>query len=92
MKRIFGLSVATVMMAAGLTACSTGSTDSPAPPTGGSVQGAAADAFPVVPVQKQGDLYWKYDKGDWFRGQAELRAPATESAGGGWEVLSMQPI
>lgn len=43
-------------------------------------------AFPVVPVSRQGDLYWKYNKGDWFRGQAEKRAPATESAGGGWEV------
>lgn len=48
----------------------------------------AADAFPIVPVQRQGDLYWKYDKGDWFRGQAELRAPSTESAGGGWEVTT----
>lgn len=46
----------------------------------------ADQVFPRVPVQRQGDLYWKYDKGDWFRSVAGLRAPATESAGGGWEV------
>lgn len=42
--------------------------------------------FPIVPVQRQGDVYWKYDRGDWFRGQAELRAPATESTGGGYRL------
>lgn len=46
----------------------------------------ADQVFPNVPVTQQGGLYWKYKKGDWFRGQAEKRAPATESAGGGWEV------
>jgi hypothetical protein len=37
-------------------------------------------------VQRQGDLYWKYDKGDWFRTIAGVRAPATETPGGGWDV------
>lgn len=46
----------------------------------------ADQVFPVVPVQRQGDLYWKYKKGDWFRSIAGVRAPATESVGGGWEV------
>lgn len=46
----------------------------------------ASQVFPIVPVQQQGALYWKYNKGDWFRGQAGLRAPATESTGGGWNV------
>ena len=46
----------------------------------------ADQVFPTVPVQRQGDLYWKYDRGDWFRGQAELRAPATESTGGGYRL------
>lgn len=46
----------------------------------------AGQAFPTVPVKQQGNLYWKYKREDWFRGQAELRAPATESAGSGWEV------
>ena len=40
--------------------------------------------FPVVPVQKQSDLYFKYTKGDWFRNEAQLRAAGTESAGGGY--------
>lgn len=42
--------------------------------------------FPVVPVQKQSDRYFVYTKGDWFRDEAQLRAPATESAGGGYTV------
>jgi hypothetical protein len=44
--------------------------------------------FPVVPVEKQSDLYFKYTKGDWFRDEAQLRAPATESAGGGYPVTT----
>jgi hypothetical protein len=47
---------------------------------------AAPTVFPNVPVQKQGDLYWKYDRGDFFQALAEVRAPATESVGGGWNV------
>jgi hypothetical protein len=42
--------------------------------------------FPVVPVSKQSDRYFVYTKGDWFRDQAQLRAPATESAGGGYSL------
>lgn len=40
--------------------------------------------FPVVPVQKQSDKYFKYTQGDWFRDEAQLRADATESAGSGY--------
>lgn len=46
----------------------------------------AARVFPVVPVTKQSDLYYVYDKNDWFRDEAAQRAPATESAGGGYNV------
>jgi hypothetical protein len=46
----------------------------------------ADQVFPVVNVARQGDLYWKYKKGDWFRSIAGVRAPATESPGGGWET------
>jgi hypothetical protein len=46
----------------------------------------ADQVFPIVGVARQGGMFWKYNKGDWFRGQAELRAPATESAGSGWSV------
>jgi len=42
--------------------------------------------FPVVPVDKQSDKYAIYRKGDWFRDEAEKRAPLTESAGGGYEL------
>lgn len=42
--------------------------------------------FPVVPVQKQSDRYFVYTKGDWFRNEAQIRAPATESAGGGYNL------
>lgn len=46
----------------------------------------ASQIFPVVPVAKQSDLYYKWDKEDWFRDEAELRAPGTESAGGNYSV------
>lgn len=46
----------------------------------------ADQVFPQVPVQNQGDLYWKYNKGDWFRAVAGVRAPSTESPGAGWDV------
>jgi hypothetical protein len=52
----------------------------------GQNQFSADRIFPSVPVQKQGDLYYSYKKGDWFRTIAGVRAPATESPGGGWDV------
>lgn len=42
--------------------------------------------FPVVNVQRQGDLFYRYKKDDWFRTIAGVRAPATESVGGGWDL------
>jgi hypothetical protein len=42
--------------------------------------------FPIVPVSKKSDLYYKYNKDDWFRGGMKLRAPATESAGTGFRL------
>lgn len=46
----------------------------------------ADKVFPVVPVQKQADKYWTYPRGVWFRDEAVVRAPATESVGGGWTL------
>lgn len=46
----------------------------------------APQIFPVVPVDKQSDFYYVYDQEDWFRDEAKKRAPATESAGGGYNV------
>ena len=40
--------------------------------------------FPTVSVAKQSDKYFVYTKGDWFRDEAQLRAPATPSAGSGY--------
>ena len=42
--------------------------------------------FPKLPVKKQSDAYFTYVKEDWFRDEAELRRPGTESAGGGYEI------
>ncbi|VVB67140.1 Uncharacterised protein [uncultured archaeon] len=46
----------------------------------------AADLFPICPVEKQSDKYVVYDSGDFLRDEAEERAPATESAGGGYDI------
>jgi hypothetical protein len=46
----------------------------------------APQVFPDVPVARQGDLYWFYPQSDWKRTIAGVRAPATESVGGGWEM------
>ncbi len=48
----------------------------------------AGKVFPVVPVEKQSDLYFKYTKGDWFRNVAQVRAPGSESAGGGYGLTT----
>lgn len=46
----------------------------------------ADKVFPIVPVQKQADKYWKYEKGAFFRDEARKRAPGTESAGSGYKL------
>ena len=46
----------------------------------------ATRVFPNVPVSKQSDLYYTYDRGEFNRDEMELRAPGAESAGGGWKV------
>src|SRR5262245_11003573 len=46
----------------------------------------ADKVFPPVPVEKQSDVFFKYRKNDWFRDEAQQRAPATESAGGGYNL------
>lgn len=50
----------------------------------------AGRAFPVVSVAKQSDLYFKYSKDDFYRSAAQKRAPASESAGGGYAVTTGQ--
>ena len=46
----------------------------------------AGQVFPMVPVQKQSDRYFVYKKEDWFRDDAQERAPGTESAGGDYDI------
>ena len=48
----------------------------------------ASQVFPTIPVEKQSDKYFTYTKGDWFRDEAQLRAPATESAGSGYSLAT----
>lgn len=47
---------------------------------------ASPTAFPTVPVTKQADKYYVYDKGDWFRSEAKPRAPGAPVAMGGWKL------
>lgn len=44
--------------------------------------------FPIIPVSKQSDLYYVYDRSYWYRSEMQLRAPGTESAGGGFKVTT----
>ena len=46
----------------------------------------ADKVFPVVPVDKKSNKYFTYAKNDWFRDEAQRRAPGTESAGGGYTL------
>jgi|TARA_Y100000310_G_scaffold160698_2_gene160511 hypothetical protein len=46
----------------------------------------ATRAMPNLPVGKQSDLYWEFNRGDWFRDEAEERADGSESAGGQFQV------
>lgn len=45
---------------------------------------AATALFPQVDVGVQAGSYVTYKKGDWFRTDAAVRAPGTETAGSGW--------
>ena len=46
----------------------------------------ASSVFPIVGVPKRSDKYFTYDRDDWKRSLARVRAPGTESAGGGFGV------
>lgn len=46
----------------------------------------ADKVFPNIPVTNKSDLYYTYDRGEFMRDQAKERAPATETAGGGFTV------
>lgn len=48
----------------------------------------ADKVFPVVPVSKQSDSYYIFDRDDFYRDEARVRAPGTESAGGGFALTT----
>lgn len=46
----------------------------------------ATRVFPNIPVAKQSDRYYTYERGDFNRDEMQLRAPGTASAGGGYNL------
>jgi hypothetical protein len=48
----------------------------------------ADQVFPIVPVEFQADKYFAFSKDDFFRDEARMRADATESVGGGYNLNS----
>lgn len=46
----------------------------------------AGRVFPQIPVAKQSDAYFTYDRGEFNRDEMEERAPGTESAGGTYTI------
>ena len=52
-----------------------------------SAAGFIADkVFPNIPVTKQSDRYYVYDRGEFNRDEMQERAPGTESAGGSYKL------
>lgn len=52
----------------------------------GQTRFVAARVFPPVPVQKQSDRYFVYNKGDLMRDEAQPRAPGSESEGMHYDI------
>ncbi len=46
----------------------------------------ATRVFPNIPVTKQSDRYYTYDRGEFNRDEMKERAPGTESAGGSYSL------
>ena len=46
----------------------------------------ADKVFPIVPVEFQSDKFFAFSKDDFYRDEAQQRADATESAGGGFNL------
>lgn len=51
----------------------------------------ADKVFPIVPVKRQSDIFYIYNKGDFMRDEAKVRGAATESAGGDYGVEAADP-
>jgi Phage major capsid protein E len=48
----------------------------------------AGRVFANIPVTKQSDAYFTYERGSWNRDDMRERAPGTESAGGSYEIAT----
>lgn len=51
----------------------------------------ADKVFPRIPVKKQSDVYFIYNKGDFFRDEAKVRGGSAESVGGTYGVEASNP-
>lgn len=51
----------------------------------------ADKVFPQVPVKQQSNVYYKYNKGDFFRSNMKVRGQGTESAGTSYAVSIADP-
>lgn len=51
----------------------------------------ADKVFPIVPVKRQSDVFYTYNKGDFMRDEAQVRGAGTESAGGDYGVEASDP-
>ena len=51
----------------------------------------ADKVFPIVPVKRQSDVFYTYNKGDFMRDEAQERGAGTESAGGDYGVEAADP-
>ena len=51
----------------------------------------ADKVFPIVPVKRQSDVFYQYNKGDFMRDEAQVRGAGTESAGGDYGVEAQDP-
>src|ERR1035437_8635377 len=49
-------------------------------------QFVAAQVCPVIPVTKQSDRYYVYNRGDFFRDQMQKRAPGTPAVSSGYRL------
>ncbi len=48
----------------------------------------STQVFPLVEVDFASDVYYTFDQGDFNRDEARLRAPGTESVGGGFKITN----
>ena len=51
----------------------------------------ADKVFPIIPVKRQSDMFYIYNKGDFMRDEAQVRGAGTESAGGDYGVEASEP-